>query len=284
MHPFDGLYLNAGAMKAGTTWLYRQLEQHPAIVFSREKELHYHASRAGDRRALDLRYRLTRARNALQRDGVSPVSAAGRELLRWYLPYVLVPPRSNRWYRARFPTAVPAGGYCADFSNLTAVIDEAGWSNIRGLAARPRISIVLRQPLERVWSHLKFLRRLGTSQAAPESLSVAEIDALDARYGLWRHSQYSQSLAQIQRHFEPGQVKVLLYDDIASRPLALLRELEAFLGIAAHDYQQNKLERRINVSSGHDMPAVVIERFAAELETELAALQALGVVLPAAWS
>jgi len=221
---FDGLYLNVGAMKSGTTWLYRQLEQHPAVVFSREKELHFHARRAGDREALDLSYRLGRTRTALQRAGASPMSAAGRDVLGWYLPYLLVPPRSNRWYRRRFPQVLPEGAYCADFSNLTAVIDDAGWANIRKLAERPRISIMLRHPMGRIWSHLRFLQQLGVQHAAAETISRAQLDALDTRHGLWRHSQYSVIIDRLSKHFDFSQVKIFFYDDVTSRPLELLRE------------------------------------------------------------
>jgi hypothetical protein len=37
----DNLFIGAGAMKAGTTWLYSLLETHPEIYFSYEKEIHY---------------------------------------------------------------------------------------------------------------------------------------------------------------------------------------------------------------------------------------------------
>eukprot|EP00493_Phyllostaurus_siculus_P000433 UN00435 len=34
----DNLFLSVGAMKAGTTWLYEQLKNHPEIHFTPEKE------------------------------------------------------------------------------------------------------------------------------------------------------------------------------------------------------------------------------------------------------
>ncbi|MBK8815444.1 MAG: hypothetical protein IPN42_08040 [Methylococcaceae bacterium] len=41
------IFLSIGAMKAGTTWLYDKLKEHPDIHFSYEKELHYFANRFG---------------------------------------------------------------------------------------------------------------------------------------------------------------------------------------------------------------------------------------------
>lgn len=282
---FDRLYLNIGAMKAGTTWLYRQLEQHPEIIFSPEKELHYHASRGDDRDALSLKYRVTRARNALERAPGGWFSPATRRTMAWYIPYVASPPLSARWYRRRFSRRVADGAYCADFSNLTAVIDDSGWAHVRDLAATVRLSYVLRHPVQRVWSHLKFLRQLGTSRAGTEALAPEIIEALDARYGLWRHSQYSGTIQRLRRRFDSHEVKIVFYDDIAARPEQVLRNLEDFLAIGHHPYAADKLERRINVSAANaaGIPDAVQEMFAQRLQDELAALWDLGVEPPAAW-
>lgn len=282
---FDRLYLNIGAMKAGTTWLYRQLEQHPDILFSPEKELHYHASRDGDNEALSLKYRVTRARNALARAPGGRLSPAARRALAWYIPYVVSPPLSARWYRRRFPRRVPDGAYCADFSNLTAVIDDGGWEHVRDLAKTVRLSYVLRHPVQRVWSHLKFLRQLGTSRAATQAMTPETIRALDVRYGLWRHSQYSKTLERLRRHFDSHELKIVFYDDIAVRPEQVLRELEDFLAIGHHSYAADKLARRINVSAAGvaEIPDTVQATFAQRLQDELAALRDLGVEPPAAW-
>jgi len=280
---FDRLYLNIGAMKAGTTWLYRQLEQHPQILFSPEKELHYHAARAGNCKALNLRYRLTRARNAGQRVPGGWSSAQGRELLAWYLPYVLEPPWSRHWYRRRFPRQLPYDVYCADFSNLTALVDDKAWERIRLLARTPRLSYMLRHPLDRVWSHLKFLRQLGTSTAAAESLDEGQIQALDKRYDLWRHSQYSATLVVLGRHFQAQELKVLFYDDISARPEGVLRDLEEFLGIGRYEYDAARLGRRINTSADANMPDILWHVFGERLQVELNALEELGLAPPASW-
>jgi len=41
----NNLFLSVGAMKAGTTWLYKQLQYHPEIYFTPEKEIHYFANK-----------------------------------------------------------------------------------------------------------------------------------------------------------------------------------------------------------------------------------------------
>ena len=41
------IYMNIGAAKAGTTWLYQMLRDHNEIYFSPEKELNYFSSKYG---------------------------------------------------------------------------------------------------------------------------------------------------------------------------------------------------------------------------------------------
>jgi hypothetical protein len=45
---FRGLFIGAGAMKAGTTWLYTMLAPHPQLLFTPEKETHYFYSKFVD--------------------------------------------------------------------------------------------------------------------------------------------------------------------------------------------------------------------------------------------
>ena len=61
--PFENLFLSAGAMKAGTTWLYRVLERHPELYFTPEKEIHYFYHRFVDSSILSETRRLTEAKN-----------------------------------------------------------------------------------------------------------------------------------------------------------------------------------------------------------------------------
>ncbi|MGB1142667.1 MAG: hypothetical protein ACPG1A_17335, partial [Halioglobus sp.] len=206
-----------------------------------------------------------------------------RHALRWYLPYVLFPPVSDRWYRRRFPSRPGDGVFCADFSNLTAMIGPSGLADIRGLAETVRLTYVLRHPVERVWSHLKFLRQLGTSQSEPRALSRDEILALDQRYGLWQHSQFSVVIDNLQRQFDASEFRLLFYDDIAAHPRDLLVQIEDFLGVGHHDYAEEKLDRRINVSASEPVPALVRDTFSTHMREELLALERLRVVVPAAW-
>lgn len=98
----------------------------------------------------------------------------------------------------------------------------------------PRVKLVvsLRNPIDQVASHFWHLRRQNfkfvRSGAAPASLEEALLADPEA---LLQPARYAGHLARFSAVFPPGQIHVLLYEDIVSRPEQVLRELFAFLEV-----------------------------------------------------
>jgi hypothetical protein len=63
----ENLFLSVGAMKAGTTWLYEQLKDHPEIYFTPEKEIHYFANKVGIENQLNHRNRILKLKDVMQK-------------------------------------------------------------------------------------------------------------------------------------------------------------------------------------------------------------------------
>lgn len=276
----DKLFLGVGAMKSGTTWLFRQLEQHPQIRFSPEKELHFLAWQAGYRDSLRFTYRASRWAVARQRTRAQGRRQSASET-GWYLDYLLAPKGWN-WYQRRFGN-VPANSYPADFSNLTALLSENDWEKLAARVADLRLVYVLRHPLDRIWSQLRAgcaseeerNQLASASQYIPRSGS-SELDLL-------RHSRYGENLQRIFQSIPRDRVQVILYEQISEQPESLLRDTERFLGIDKHDYLPEKLNRRINASAELARPAWVAEHFLPRLEEDLSTLSGLGIQVPAEW-
>ncbi|MFV8819976.1 sulfotransferase [Haliea sp. E17] len=262
-------------MKSGTTWLFRQLEQHPGIHFSPEKELHYLADSSGHRGALTFGYRLGRWRNARARsaDGLSWRDTA------WYLDYLLAP-RTWGWYERRF-SGVANGQYCADFSNLSVLLSRGDWERLLQRVGELRIVYVLRDPLDRIWSHLKFHYHLGGDEAQLEMLARATSGTAPQEF--LEHSLYAKHLRNMLEVLPREQIHIVYYDDISQRPEQVLRGVEAFLGLPAHDYAPAKLQRRINPSAQLPRPRWVSERFSARIVQDLLDLEGLDIPVPQSW-
>ena len=152
---FDNLFIGAGAMKAGTTWLYSLLDTHPEIFFSLEKEIHYFYARYVDQNVLRDSVRLENVRSKYLRiDPASSNPEAVRKRLRWSAAY-LDGPLDDDWYRGLFMFR-KRQTYIADFSNLYALLPEEAWSKIAARTGKLRVLYTMRDPVKRLWSHVKF--------------------------------------------------------------------------------------------------------------------------------
>jgi len=276
----DKLLLSVGAMKSGTTWLYRQLEQHPAITFSPEKEIHYLAYLAGNRSHLNLAYRAGRLANARQRARDRGTALRPAEYA-WYLDYLLMP-KTWGWYSRRFGVVAP-GQYCADFSNLTALLDQANWQRLTARVKDLRLIYILRHPLDRIWSQLKSHYRASGNQQLLASMAEYAPTPGVPEDELVGHSLYAQNLARILDVVPREQVHVAFYDQIQEDPQALLRDVEGFLQIPQHDYLPAKLGRRINASDTMPRPDWVAQHFYPYLAGDLEALAKFDIAVPAGW-
>jgi len=279
---FDKLYLNVGAMKAGTTWLYRQLEQHPDIVFSCEKELHYLAYRDGNKHVLNQNYKAQRRDNALARFSGDKASSEYTQLLQWYESYMETT-MDDAWYRGRFPSQLPIQKYCADFSNLTCLISVPTWEAILELAGQVKVSYVLRNPYERMWSHFKFHYQMQQQNVHPDKLTKDDFIAFDKANQTVMHSSYSQHIAKMRLCLASDSLKLIAYDDIQLQPAILLKGIEEFLGINHHQYLPGKVTRKINASESLSAPDCFYTAFAQVVDKELAALADLGFDVPKLW-
>ncbi|MDD2725334.1 MAG: sulfotransferase [Methylovulum sp.] len=279
---FDKLYLNVGAMKAGTTWLYRQLEQHPEIVFSHEKELHYLAYRDGNKHVLNQKYKANRRDNALARFNGDKSSPEYAQLLQWYESHMETT-MDDAWYRGRFPGQLAARQYCADFSNLTCLVGVPTWEAILAMVGQVKVSYVLRNPYDRMWSHYKFHYQMQQFNVHPDKLTEDDFRAFDKANQTMLHSSYSQHIVRMRQCVDSDSLKLVAYDDIQLQPAVLLRGIEDFLGINHHQYLPGKVKRKINASESLSAPDCFYKTFAEAVDKELAALAGLGFDIPKSW-
>lgn len=267
-------------MKSGTTWLYRQLQQHPSIKFSHEKEIHFLAYLDGHKQNLGFNYRRGRRSVALQR-GTQNGSRVSFEDRCWYLDYLYMP-KTWQWYKRRFGQ-VSNGQYCADFSNLTALLGESAWASLREHVVDLRLIYVLRNPLDRIWSHIKFYYQLVGEQNQLQNMQSYAPDPRLPETELILHSMYAQNLERIFSAVPREHVHLVLYDDISDRPKALLEEIEVFLQLSSHPYLPGKIRRKINSSQEISRPDWIKQHFYQRCAGDLQRLGEMNVAFPDSW-
>jgi hypothetical protein len=150
------------------------------------------------------------------------------------------------WYRSSFPLV---GGH--------AITGEASpyymfhpLAPARIAAALPevRLIVVLRNPIDRAWSHYQLERRLGHEQLRFEDALAREPERLagerermlaDPGYhsAAWRHhsylarSRYAEQLERLYELFQPSQVFVLQSEALRADPNRALAPVWRFLGL-----------------------------------------------------
>lgn len=200
-------FMILGAAKAGTTSLYAYLRQHPQIYLPRIKEPNFFAygeatfDRQGPGAEIIRRNAImTSAQYAQLFAGVTQETAIGEASV------------TNLWPRA-----------C---------------ERIQQYAPGARLIVLLRQPVDRAYSHFLHHRRLGLEPQADFAAALAdEPNRLRQQWPLSfcyrRMSHYAADLQNYLQRFPREQLRIYLYEEFVARPQALLQEIFTFLGVDA---------------------------------------------------
>jgi hypothetical protein len=196
-----------GAPKAGTTALWAALASHPQLFLPSVKEPGHFLAEDG--------------RGAV---GTGPGDAVRARRQVW----------DRRRYEALYATA-PAGARRGDASTLH-LADPAAHRRIERAVPDARIVAVLRDPVERAYSHWAHLRSDGLEPIADlVEACEAEPGRVRAGYGPhWRYrglGRYGEQLEQLFAVFDRSQVHLVRYRDLVERPVSTLDGVCTFLGV-----------------------------------------------------
>ena len=280
---FGDLFLSAGAMKAGTTWLFSVLEQHPDLHFSPEKELHYFYHRYVDSRQLSDRNRLRLAKDRYL-DRFDPERANPDRVrlnLHWVAAY-LSRPVDDLWYRNLF-TRPRGERYACDFSNLYAHLPAEAWPRIRADCSRLRVIYTLRDPVKRLWSHVKFHLQVTGQLDRLAAWSPAQVDRFLRQDFIWSNAEYGAALRRMRAGLPEECFLPLFYEEMRADPRASLRRIETFLGLSHVDYPEALIARQVNASAALPMPDFFPDLVARDVARIAEELRAEGLVLPESW-
>ncbi len=210
-----------GAPKAGTTSLYSHLDQHPAVYMSPIKEPTFFAPEVIDFGP--------EARRAFDQDQAS---------LRAYLHGPMHDKRPHG-------IVVDWSDYLKLFKNAgnETAIGEASVSYLGSLGAarairtripHARIVMILRDPVDRLFSHYASAHAVGVTDRTfldwVEEQAAAEAARHPPFGPIWA-GFYAKHLQRFRDVFPAPQVRVLLYERYRSAPARTLADLLAFLGV-----------------------------------------------------
>ena len=281
---FGNLFLSAGAMKAGTTWLFHVMSRHPELFFSPEKEIHYFYAKYVDSGVLSDQRRLENAKNRYI-ERIDPTRAnidRVRYNLHWVAAY-LNQPVDDFWYRNLFQTPGRATYNC-DFSNFYASLPVEAWPQIAANCNKLRVLYTLRHPVKRLWSHVKFHLQVTNKTEVLDTWGPKEFEKFARQWFIWENAEYGRALRKMKAGLGEDMLKVLFFEDIHASKREALSDIEAFLEIAPFTYPQPLLNQRINESVSHPMPDYFPEIFAKDVARITGEVEDEGLAIPAAWN
>ncbi|NDW00439.1 sulfotransferase [Salipiger sp. PrR002] len=146
--------------------------------------------------------------------------------------------RGPEWYEAQFRPTADEGSVFVECAPSYAGAPEA-IARICKTVPNATFVITLREPVARVQSHWKHLIRYGHQGKTP-------LDAMSPESELFLDSQYADILSTAIAHAPPGQVFVILYEDLKRDPLAFARSVCHAVGVPEQAPDTEILGRQVN--------------------------------------
>ena len=252
-------FLCIGLEKAGTSWLYQNLKQHPQVFLPPVKEIRFFWERffLSDQNlakrltgshwhyVLFQKYLRNRLRFYLKNGG--RLFLMEREILErliWDLKYLFFP-HTERWYSSLFK--VEEYKITGDITPLYFQLPEEEIHRISKSFPDLKIIILLRNPIDRAWSKAKMNLCKHRSREFEEVKAEEFYSHFDEVFD--NLSSYTALICLWEKYFPQENVHVNFYDKLVQAPLTFLTDICNFLNIeVSHipDSVRENLSNRVN--------------------------------------
>jgi hypothetical protein len=269
------ILFGVGATKAGTSWLWDWLRGHPQAHLRSIKELHWFDAIEGGRlhrEAHAMRARLAEA----EARGAAPARLA--DLRDWL---AVLERGTEAAYLGYLAAGADRARLVADVTPAYALLPEARLRQMAALGPDVRFLYILRDPLDRLWSHVRMIarRRAGTGEATPDRcrrILMRTIRGDEPEIAV--RSDYVGALTRLAAAVEPVRLKLQVFEEMFAQPA--MDRLAAWLGLAPHPAQ---VAVRVHAGVDVDVPVAAMARAREWLAPQYDhAARVLGR-MPAAW-
>lgn len=235
------LLYGLGATKAGTTWLYRYLHDHPQCAMPAVKEAHYWDTFDAERcekQVVNFRVRLREMRAAKERaqdEGLGwQVANLDRRINEMKgLIAVLEGDRADDSAYAAWLTEGRDAKVIGDITPNYATLSDEALARMRDLSPQSKFLFLIRDPLDRLWSHIRMqARRQRQAHEEYEKKSnniLYRILNRGQETHILERGDYPKIIRKLRRVIPDGRLLIQFAEDLFT-PEGLAR-LCAFLGI-----------------------------------------------------
>ncbi len=265
-------FIGIGAQKAGTTWLHRNLVDHPQIWIPR-KEVHYFDRKINERRGVAGRLfgkslEDQRWRTQVRRYTAAHLKEFSLEGLVFVYKFYL---RSytDRWYGSVFEPK--KGRVAGEITPAYSALGQDMVSHVHETVPEAKIVFLMRNPVERDWSQtvMSFDK---AEKGSAESVSEERILNQLKRKGARSLTNYLRTLETWQSFYPKEQIFVGFIEDIHFNPEELLQSVYGFLGVDT-SFRPPTPDKKVHSRSADTMPTRAAVHLAGVYHDELAQLE-----------
>ena len=216
------VFLCVGAAKAGTSWLHAQLSSHPECHFRAIKELHYFNAIDGGFLKAELRKHKRWQRELLESlatSGQAPTDAQAMKLAdrgAW-LDVIEERKEDQAAYLAYLRDGAGDAKVVGEMTPAYALLSVERLRGIAALAPDVRFLYLLRDPVERLWSHVRMIAGRRDPSGQVEAERCAKI--LNRTIGgeeteIVKRSDYAGALARLKAAVAPARLLIEVFEDV----------------------------------------------------------------------
>lgn len=267
-------FIGIGAQKAATNWLWHNLKQHPAVWMPPIKELHFFdrsprypsPSYLSSEHFLDRVFGRDRYDKEFREVFTRMLGAAFLKsdwmTFRWHARHYFG--RCNaQWYLSLF--AEGTGQLRGEITPSYSILDLADVRNIKRILPALKVILILRNPIDRAWSHIRFDWERIENIDNPESIK-AFIDSPKQHL----RGDYIRTIGIWSSCFPAEQFFIGFYDDVAEQPGRILSDVHKFLGIPSDAPESDgPLDEKIFASKQKQIPDDILRYLTEKYQPEI---------------
>ena len=224
-------FIGIGAMRSGTSWLYRNLVKHPQIGLTQKKELHFF----------------------------------DQKILKKTIPFLPVEYEAKLRYSRYFLPSTLRNKVKGEFTPAYAILPVEKISLIQSWMPTLKLIFIMRDPVMRAWSHA----RKDFHQYSGKPLQQASTDELIEFFkipAVADRGNYFACLENWFKFYQKDRFFIAFTDEITSRPLQLLNGVFQFLEVDQDfEIEQSEIESKVNSRPSLKLPSEIHDYLARTL-------------------
>lgn len=245
-------FAGIGTQKAGTTWLFEYLRNHPEVLIPR-KEMHiWDGLYANDIQKNGLVESVEQLLEHAREAGPSD-----RRRLEWRIDRIgmlVNPSRYREFFAERLRSGHRAFG---EITPAYILLDRHGYARICELFPQAKFILILRDPIDRVWSHARMRHRRGRGD-------IARFKQFLQEPAFVIKTDYRRALSELEAAGLSGQCLVLFYENLfGADGEQSVKAICRHLGVS---YRPPDFDQAFNASAPADMPIEEHERARKQFE------------------